>query len=173
MGSDQPHQDVGEKWSIGEEDQQKVLKPVYFLPFDVQLQNTFCIEMIAKRFPVANASIPHINVGLEDAQVNAEESKAQIILHLQTVFNNESGDSPPFNIAFKIIGIFTYTQNHEEKDVRMFLEQGSLSILLPFARELLVSICTRLQIPPMILAMVQLAPHPSLSKNSDKEDDDK
>lgn len=33
------------------EGKQKIQKPIYFLPYDVQLQNTFCTEIIAKRNP--------------------------------------------------------------------------------------------------------------------------
>jgi preprotein translocase subunit SecB len=66
--------------------------------------------------------------------------------------------------------MFTYSETYQEEEVRLFLEQGSLSILLPFARELLFSICARLQVPPMMLTMVQLAPHPSIHKPSHEED---
>jgi preprotein translocase subunit SecB len=150
---------------MGEEDQQKVLKPIYLLPFDVQLENTFCIEIVARRFPEIG-SMPHINVSLENAQVDRGSSKAQVVLNFQTISNHDNDEPVPFEISFKIIGIFTYTQNYTEKEVLTFLEQGSLSILLPFARELLINTCTRLQVPPMMLTMVQLAPPPSLDNQS-------
>lgn len=150
---------------MGEEDQQKVLKPIYVLPFDVQLENTFCIEIVARRFPEIG-SMPPINVGLENAQVDRESSKAQVVLSFQTISSRDNEESVPFEISFKIIGIFTYTQNYTEKEVLTFLEQGSLSILLPFARELLFNTCIRLQVPPMMLTMVQLAPPPSRDNQS-------
>lgn len=166
MSVEQSHQNSDEAWTLVEGSEQKALKPVYFLPFDVQLQNTFCIEIIAKRFPVDVETMPHAQVSLEEAQVDAQGSRAQVTLYMHTVSDT---DPPPFNISFKLLGLFTYSENYEEEEVRLFLEQGSLSILLPFARELLFSICTRLQVPLMMLTMVQLAPHPSIRKSSREE----
>jgi preprotein translocase subunit SecB len=167
MDFDQPYQPIEEERTLVQQNESKVLKPIYFLPFDVQLQNTFCIEIIAKRFPVDIENMPHIQVNLEEAQVDPQSSRAQVTLHFQTVSDN---NLPPFDISFKLLGMFTYSENYQEEEVRLFLEQGSLSILLPFARELLLSICVRLQIPPMMLTMVQLAPHPSIYKSSQEED---
>jgi len=42
--------------------------------------------------------------------------------------------------------------------VQNFLQQGSLSVMLPSARELLLSLCTRLQVPMVVLPLVQLGP---------------
>lgn len=165
MGFDQLYQSPEDKTLI-EASEQKVLKPIYFLPFDVQLQNTFCIEIIARRFPVDIETMPHVEVSLEEAQVDSQSSRAQVTLHVQTVSDN---NSPPFDISFKLLGTFIYSENYQEEEVRLFLEQGSLSILLPFARELLLSICNRLQVPSMVLTMVQLAPHPSIGKSSREE----
>lgn len=36
--------------------------------------------------------------------------------------------------------------------------------MLPFARELLLNLCMRMQIPPIMLSMVQLAPPPSVAE---------
>ncbi|HLJ33190.1 MAG TPA: protein-export chaperone SecB, partial [Ktedonobacteraceae bacterium] len=155
-----------EGWALVEENEPKVLKPVYFLPFDVQLQNTFCIEIMARRFPVDIENVPHVQVNLEEAQVDIQASRAQVTLHVRTVSND---NPPPFDISFKLLGIFNYSEHYRENEVRVFLEQGSLSILLPFARELLFSICARLQVPPMMLTMVQLVPHPSIHKSSHEE----
>lgn len=166
MELDQPHQFPKEERAMVESNTLEVQKPIYFLPFDVQLQNTFCIEIIAKRFPIEVGTLPHVQVGLEEPQVDTQGLQAQIILHVQTVPDN---DSPPFAISFKLLGSFTYSKNYQEEEVRLFLEQGSVSILLPFARELLYSICARLQVPPMMLTMVQLAPHPSMYQSSHEE----
>lgn len=151
--------------SVGHHESQ-ALKPVYFLPFDVQLQNTFCREIVARRFPVDSEHMPHVQANLEEAEVDSEQHLAQITLHIQTVTDTEF---PPFDISFKLLGIFSYTENYSEAEVRLFLEQGSLSILLPFARELLLSTCARLQVPPMMLTMVKLAPHPSLNISSHQQ----
>ncbi len=144
----------------------QALKPTYFLPFDVQLQNTFCLEIIARRFPGDIQNLPHIQVNLEDTQVDIQNSQAQVTLCVRTVTHNKP---PPFDISFKLLGLFSYTENYSEEEARLFLDQGSLSILLPFARELLLSICNRLQVPPMMLTMVKIVPHPSLSKSSDEK----
>ncbi len=165
MESNNLHPESEKRWSLGEEDQQKVLKPIYFLPFDVQLQNTFCIEVIARRFPVEKGILPRVNVHLESVQVDENTLQAHVVFHVHTVHESDDNEQKPFEISFKIVGIFTYTETYEKKDLLVFLEQGSLSILLPFARELLLNICTRLQIPPMMLMMVQLAPHPSSKGN--------
>ncbi len=147
----------------------QALTPALFLPYDVQLQNTFCIEIIAKRFPVEIVNIPRVQINVEDAQVDIENLRAQITLHIWTVFDE---NAPSFDIAFKLLGLFSYTESYSEEAVRIFLEQGSLSILLPFARELLLSICHRLQVPSMMLTMVKLAPHPSLNKSPHQENFD-
>jgi preprotein translocase subunit SecB len=165
MEFDQNEQDIENEQSLTREGEQRIQKPVYFLPYDVQLQNTFCTEIIAKRNPEGKGLLPRIQVNIEEAQVSIQDLKAQVILHVQTAPANADDGQTPFEISFKILGKFTYKVNYSEDDVNLFLEQGSLSILLPFARELLLSICTRLQAPPMMLTMVQLAPHPSLHKN--------
>lgn len=155
-----------EKQGLVSKSESQALKPVFFLPFDVQLQNVFCREIIAKRFPIDIEHMPRIQANLEDAEVDSEHHLAQVTLHIQTVTDN---DPPPFDISFKFLGLFTYTENYSEAEVRLFLAQGSLSILLPFARELLLSTCARLQVPPMMLTMVKLAPHPSLDTSSHKQ----
>ncbi len=152
-----------------ESHESQALMPALFLPYDVQLQNTFCIEIIAKRFPIDIVNLPRVQINLEDAQVDTENSRAQVTLHIWTVFDE---NAPSFDIAFKLLGLFSYTESYSEGEVRIFLEQGSLSILLPFARELLLSICNRIQVPPMMLTMVKLAPHPSLNKSSHQENFD-
>lgn len=60
METGQPCQRPEDEWALVEENELKILKPVYFLPFDVQLQNTFCIEIMARRFPVDIENIPHV-----------------------------------------------------------------------------------------------------------------
>ena len=167
MGSDQPGKRSEEERALVQENEPKALRPIYLLPYDVQLQNTFCIEILAKRFPIEIVSLPHIQVNLEETQVDSQSSQAQVILHVHTVSDNKE---PPFDISFKILGSFNYSENYREEQILLFLEQGSLSILLPFARELLLSICARLQVPPMMLTMVQLAPHPSTYKFSHEEE---
>lgn len=170
MEADHSSKLLKEEQGLVKEDETNLLKPVYFLPFDVQLQNTFCIEIFAKRQPLEIETMPHAQVELEEAQVDIETSRAQIILHVRTVSNQSPS---PFDISFKLLGTFTYAETYQEENVRLFLEQGSLSILLPFAREILFNICMRLQVPPMMLTMVQLAPHPSMQPPTEEHNSNK
>jgi len=166
MDSDQSNQGPEEERALVQENEQKTKRPLYFLPHEVQLLNTFCIEIIAKRYPVEIVSLPAVNVNLEEVQVDPEHLQAQVIVHVQTIYDNIQSS---FDISFKIVGIFAYSENYKEEQARSFLEQGSLSILLPFARELLFNICARLQVPPMMLTMVQLAPHPPAYKATEED----
>jgi len=169
MESDQAHRPPEEEQVSLEKHESQTLSPVLFLPYDVQLQNTFCIEIIAKRFPMDIVNMPRVQINLEDVEIDTHNSRAQVTVHIWTVFDE---NTPSFDISFKLLGLFSYTESYSEEEVHVFLEQGSLSILLPFARELLLSICNRLQVPPMMLTMVKLAPHPSLKKPSHQENFD-
>ncbi len=165
MQSDQSLQSAQEEQSH----ESQVLSSALFLPYDVQLQNTFCIEIIAKRFPVDIANMPRVQINLENVEIDVQNSRAQVTLHIWTVFDE---NTPSFDISFKLLGLFSYTESYSEDEVHVFLEQGSLSILLPFARELLLNICNRLQVPPIMLTLVRLSPHPSLKKSSHQENFD-
>jgi preprotein translocase subunit SecB len=134
-------------------------KTLHALPFAVQLQNVFVIEIVARRFPtnIAGTLSTQSNLNIEDVQVDSEHLQAQAILNVQVGFQDEPR---PFEISFKMVGHFVYTQEYKAEMVQQFLQQGSFSIMLPFARELLISLCTRLQVPPLMLQMVQLAPPP-------------
>jgi preprotein translocase subunit SecB len=137
-------------------------KPLPFLPFAVQLQNVFTTEILARRFPVNmstfNLADTQVGLSLEGIDVNEELLQAQVILSMQLF---HSGEPHVFEMAFKLVGLFTYSQEYRPELVRDFLEQGSLSILLPFARELVLSLSTRLQLPPILLPLVQVEPPPT------------
>jgi len=135
--------------------------PLPFLPSEIQLQNIFAIEMTAKRFPVDMDGEPVARLGIVGVAVDSAEYQAQVELSVSLEFTDEPH---PFDISFNLLGRFTYAPQFKPADVVRFLEMGSLSIMLPFARELLLSICTRLQIPPIILPMVKLAPPPSFDE---------
>lgn len=136
------------------------------LPFAIQLQNILPIEIVARRFPVDIAvdlaSVVTSNVStqltLGGLGINPEISQAQIQLELKVDFPHEPR---LFEISFKLLGIFSYTRDYEPEKVEFFLRQGSLSVMLPSARELLLSLCTRLQVPMVVLPLIQLAPPPS------------
>ncbi len=44
MYSDQPHQRTEEELALVQGNETKALRPIYFLPFDVQLQNTLIVS---------------------------------------------------------------------------------------------------------------------------------
>ncbi len=136
-----------------------------FLPSEIQQHNIFVIEMIAKRFPVNASEMPAAELSIADVQVDDKSQQAQVVLSVSLQFTTEPH---PFDISFKILSEFTYTPQISQKEVIRFLELSSMSIMLPFARELLLSICMRLQIPPVILPMVKLAPPPSLDAMKDE-----
>ena len=132
-------------------------QPLPALYFALQLQNIVVLEIVARRFSAeaTNLANGHVNLELEDVQIIQDH--AQIVLNVQL----RPVEVPqPFEISFKLLGIFTYIRDYPPEQVRQFLEQGSLSVLLPFARELLISLCTRLQIPVILLPMVQLTSPP-------------
>jgi preprotein translocase subunit SecB len=167
MVTNGPGQDSVDEKMVAEEKVEQAQHTLPLVPSPVQLQNIFAIEIIAKRFPVIvpgdiNAQI---NLNLEAWQVFQESSQAQVILNVQVGFENEPR---PFEISFKLVGIFAYPPEYSVELVRQFLELGSLSILLPFARELLVSLCTRLQVPPVFMQMIQVIPPPA--NVTEKED---
>jgi preprotein translocase subunit SecB len=130
-----------------------------FLHFSVQLQSVFAIEINAKRFPVvqkdSNSSNVENHLSIEGIEVNEELSVAQAILSVQVFPTDEQR---LFEIAFKQVGLFTYSKDYSPEMVQTFLQQGSLSVMLPFAREMLASICTRLHIPTVLLPMIPIAP---------------
>ncbi len=129
------------------------------LHFSVQLQNVFIAEVVAKHFPVDASTYNPSNVetilGLEGINIDTVRSVAQAILSVQ-IFPK---DEPRlFEVSFKQVGLFTYSKDYSPEMVQTFLEQGSLSVMLPFAREMLFGLCTRLQIPIILLPMLRIAP---------------
>ena len=132
------------------------------LPFAIQLQKAFPVEMIAKRFPLAipenHILIPDLNISLDNVQVDEEHTQAQVVLRISVNFPTEPR---LFEISFGLLGLFTYTPSYTSEMVRSYLEQGSLSVLLPFARELLASLCMRMQVPILLIPMLPIAPSQS------------
>jgi preprotein translocase subunit SecB len=135
-------------------------KPLPFLPSEVQLKNVFAIEIAAKRFPIEMTNPPAAQLNVDHVNVDEAELAGEVILGLEVSFAEEPR---PFEISFKLLGQFTYDSKLTPAQVFAFLEQGSLGVLLPFAREILFGICTRLQIPPIVLPMIKLAPPSAVS----------
>ena len=132
------------------------------LPFAVQLQNIFPVDMVAKRYPMDDVaditsvvSTVHTQINLSGFEINRETSQAQICLEVHVNFQQEPR---LFDIYFKLVGMFKYAQDCQPEMVQHFLQQGSLSVMLPSARELLLSLCTRLQVPIVVLPLIQLLP---------------
>jgi len=163
MLSDQPNQQAANERATTGEELNSEMQTLYFLPFAVQLKNIFLVEINARRFPVEIVHAPTVQLSTSDIQIDEENHRAQSILELKVDYSSEPR---PYEISCKMVGEFIYTENYEAEKVYQFLEQGSLSVMLPFARELLLSLCTRMQIPPIMLAMVQLAPPPSMTETN-------
>ncbi len=156
MLSDQPNKHTKE------ESPSPAIQHIPTMPFAVQLQDIVPVEIVARRrFPVemvgpAIETATHLNIG--EPIINPETLQAQILLEAQIGLSDASH---PFEISLKLAGLFSYASEYNPEMVRQFLQQGSLSIMLPSVRELLLSLCTRLQIPQIMLPLVQLAPPPT------------
>jgi preprotein translocase subunit SecB len=139
------------------------LKPMALQPFSVQLTDIFPIEISATRFPIAiHVPVPlNLQLNITEIGIDADSARAQVSLEVKV---EPSDDSHAFGISFKLVGLFLYNVEYTQEMVQQFLQQGSLSLMLPFARELVLSLSTRLQIPPIVLSLIQLAP-PSLDEN--------
>lgn len=153
---------------------QPASQPISLPLFAVQLQNIVPVEISARRFPgekssVAPSPISQINpasarMNLEEPVLNRELQQAQVPMSLLVL----STDIPPlFEISLKLVGVFSYDASYGEENVLQFLRLGSLSVMLPFARELLLNMCVRLQLPLITLPLVQLAPPLSDPKAGD------
>ena len=133
--------------------------------FEVQPQNIIPVEIVAKRFftPSTNSSEslpeqfvpPNVQLALEEPTIQSEGQQAQILMNVQVLSNTE-----PFRyeISLKLLGLFAFKQEYDVELVRAFLQQGALSVMLPVARELLMSLSSRLQVPLIMLPLIQLAP---------------
>ena len=131
-------------------------------PFAIQLVNVVPIEIVARRFPVeSNDTNININLNVVGISIDSDSQQAQVILEMKL----EPSQEPRFfEIFFRIVGLFSYSLEYDPTEVHEFLQQGSLSILLPFVRELVLNFSTRLQIPPIMLSLVQLTPQLNINK---------
>lgn len=174
MSSNYSREQGMEGITSSEQSAQPGIQP-YSLPvFAVQLQNVVPVDILARRLPAnkssftlspdAQISPPAVQVNLEEPALNSESRQAQVLMNIQVL----STDVPPlFEISLKLAGLFTYDPNYGEEQVIQFLRLGTLSVMLPFARELLLSICNRLQMPMIALPLIQLAPPPTDTKTGD------
>jgi hypothetical protein len=88
MPDDSQHPEDGNQVIEGSTDQGG--QPLYYLPFAVQLQNIFAIEIVARRFPVSldGNSSAQLSLNLGDVQIDDENLLAQAILSVQVDFND-------------------------------------------------------------------------------------
>ncbi len=163
--------DSFEKDMQGQGTLSSAIQQLPLLPFEIQLRNIFPIEIIARRFPLDSPvdinnivqSSVETQLNLSNIGINAEISQAQVELDVKAHFPHEPRF---FEIYFKLVGIFSYEPHYSLEKITYFLQQGSLSVMLPSAREFLLSLCIRLQVPMIVLPLVQLA-----SYSSDTETD--
>lgn len=157
MASDRPRQDLESEKRIVERSENPKKMPLSFLPFPMQLRNVYIMEMVAKRSRIEMVDPPLADLSLGEIEVDEEHLQASVVLTVKMEFSYEPH---PFDILFKIGGEFSYTSGYSVKQIHKFLEQGAMSVLLPFARETLYSICLRLQVTPVMLTMLQTATFP-------------
>lgn len=141
--------------------------PFSLPPFAIQLLNVVPIEIVARRFPVESSDISiNINLNLVEISIDSDSFRAQVILEIKL---EPSHEPRLFEIFSRIVGLFSYSPEYESNKVQELLQQGSLNVLLPFVRELVVSLSTRLQIPPIMLSLVQFASPPDTTKKGDTD----
>lgn len=160
MSSDKSSQHLSEGTSEVNSPVSSSIQPVPLQLFAIQPLDVYPIEVLAKKFPVAINELPltvNIQFNIAELHLDPESLQAQLILETKV----ESAEEPKvFEMSFKLLGLFTYNSEYTPEMVSQFLQQGSLSILLPFVRELVLSLSTRLRLPPIVLSLVQLAPPP-------------
>lgn len=151
--------------NMGEDVSTPANQPIALPLFAVQLQNIFPVEIVARRFPTTTTLLqdeqfvsPDAQLTIEEPTIQTETQQAHVSMNVQVL----STKGPyPFEISLKLTGQFTYREDYDLDLVRQFLKQGSLSVMLPTARELLISLSSRLQVPPIVLPLIQLAPPPA------------
>jgi preprotein translocase subunit SecB len=142
------------------------IQPASLQNFPVQCLNIVPIEIVARRFPTSNLDQVNTNVNvritISELHIFPESSQAQVIMDVKI---EPSGDPVPYEMFFRVLGIFSYEAGYSREMVHQFLQQGCISVMLPFIRELVFSISSRLQIPPILLSLIQLTP-PSTADSS-------
>lgn len=151
-----------ENESVSDEPVSSGTQPISLQPFAIQLQDVVAIEIAAKRFPIENSSDTQINTNISIVGVNIDPAslQAQVIIEIKL----EPLQEPHlFELFLRMVGLFSYASEYDPNIVQQFLQQGSLSVMLPFVRELIFSLSMRLQIPPIMLSLIQLTPPPEVT----------
>lgn len=137
-------------------------QPISLPLFAVQLRNILPIEVVTKRYfenediPVTSQpQQPRVRLNIGEPSLNNEQQQARVLMEIHV----ESADEPHlFEISLKLVGLFSYSTDYDLNTIRQFLQYGSLSVMLPYARELLFNLSARLQIPLIMLPLIQLVP---------------
>lgn len=139
--------------------------PISLLPFAVQLQDVVSIDIVARRFPVDLPPGMSVNIhtNIDGIAVDAEQRRAQVIVMTDV---EPTATPPSFEISVRVLGLFTYSDEYKADDVKVYLEAGSLSLMLPFIRELIHHLSTRLQIPAIVLPLIKLADPTDIEQSS-------
>lgn len=123
----------------------------------VQLRDVFPVNLSAKRNKQAQLSEETPSAQIGDARVlqpdgSEQENLAQVEMSASIVF--PSGDSP-FEISVTIVAVFEQVQPIPSgQSLQEYLAQVSLTLLLPFLRELIYTLSSQLRIGPVLLPIV-------------------
>jgi hypothetical protein len=153
--------------TLGDEGSTEGSLPIALPLFAVQIQNIIPLEVVARRFPSVTSDIsvspsgqgsqPQVQLNIEEPVIETEKLQAQVAMNVLV----SSFEMPyAFEITLKLLGLFTYAAEYDVELVRIFLRQGTLSVMLPVARDLLMNLSAQLQVPLIVLPLVQLAPPP-------------
>ena len=98
--------------------------PFSLQPFEIQLLNVVPIEIVARRFPVESSETKiNINMNVASISTDSDNLQAQVILEIKL----EPSQEPRFfEIFFRIVGLFSYASEYDQKTVQKFLQQDSL-----------------------------------------------
>src|SRR5260370_7352831 len=140
-------------------------QPTQLPLFAVQPQNIFPVEIIAKRFLTTTTDSavslpeqftpPNVQLAIEEPTIQAESRQAQVLMNVQVLSTSEPFR---FEISLKLLGLFAFTHNYNLEFFRAFLQQGALSVMLPFASNYLTTLSSRLHIPLILLPLIHLTP---------------
>ena len=85
MASDQPLQDAENEKKTEAQQVEQGKQPLNLLPFYVQLQNVFAVEISAKRFPVSITTVVNTALQLNLMAINVDEEtlQAEVILNVK------------------------------------------------------------------------------------------
>jgi len=156
MSSDQPPQDTSKM-----EENASLPSLSNEQPFPIQLLEIFPIEIVARRFPRPVSTPPasiNVQFNLTELSISPESLQAQVALEVRVEPDEEKHS---FEIFFKLLALFSYGAEHTPEMVRQLIQPGVFNLMIPFVRELILSLSTRLHLPPIVLSLVPLTSPPT------------